>query len=42
MKKVCNSLKNVLQLLAILIGILYVLMVPVGCLVYAIIHGGFF
>lgn len=34
-------MKTILLLLGILVGIAYVLMIPVGCLVYAIINGGF-
>lgn len=36
-----ERIKTILLLLGILAGIAYVLMVPVGCLVYAIVNGGF-
>lgn len=36
-----ERIKTILLLMGILAGIAYVLLVPVGCLVYAIIHGGF-
>lgn len=36
-----ERIKTILLLLGILAGIAYVLMVPVGCLLYAIVNGGF-
>jgi|Go1ome_4_1110791.scaffolds.fasta_scaffold04811_5 hypothetical protein len=42
MKRVFENIKNILIVAACLVGILYVLAVPVGCLIYAFIHGGFF
>lgn len=36
-----ERIKTILLLLGIFAGIAYVLMIPVGCLVYAIINGGF-
>lgn len=42
MKRVFENITNILSVTAYLIGILYVLAVPVGCLIYTFIHGGFF
>lgn len=41
MKKIFETVKSVLLISAILLGIVYVITIPIGCLVYAIIHGGF-
>lgn len=40
MKKAIETLKTILFILVVLLGILYVIMVPIGCLVYAFINGG--
>lgn len=41
MKKVVETVKNILLVVAVLMGVVYVITIPIGCLVYAIIHGGF-
>ncbi len=41
MKKVVEAIKSILLVVAVLMGVVYVITIPIGCLVYAIIHGGF-
>ena len=41
MKKIVETFKNILLVVAVLMGVVYVITIPIGCLVYAIIHGGF-
>lgn len=41
MKKIVEMVKNILLVGAILMGVVYVITIPIGCLIYAVIHGGF-
>ena len=41
MKKIVEMVKSILLVVAVLMGVVYVITIPIGCLVYAIIHGGF-
>ena len=41
MKKIVEMVKSILLVVAILMGVVYVITIPIGCLTYAIIHGGF-
>lgn len=41
MKRVVEVIKSILLVVAVLMGGVYVITIPIGCLVYAIIHGGF-
>mgnify|MGYP006978601238 FL=1 len=41
MKKIVEMVKSKLLVVAILMGVVYVITIPIGCLIYAIIHGGF-
>ena len=41
MKRVVEAIKSILLVVAVLVGIVYVITIPIGCLIYAIIHGGF-
>lgn len=41
MKKIVETVKNILLAVAVLAGIVYVITIPIGCLVYAIVNGGF-
>lgn len=41
MKRVVEAVKSILLVVAILMGVVYVITIPIGCLIYAIIHGGF-
>lgn len=41
MKRVVEAVKSILLVVAVLVGIVYVITIPIGCLIYAIIHGGF-
>ena len=39
MKRIVETVKNILLVVAVLAGIVYVITIPIGCLVYAIIRG---
>lgn len=41
MKKIVEMIKNILLVVAVLMGIVYVITIPIGCLIYAIVNGGF-
>lgn len=41
MKKIVEMIKNILLVVAVLMGVVYVITIPIGCLIYAVIHGGF-
>lgn len=41
MKKIVEMVKSILLVVAILMGVVYVITIPIGCLIYAVIHGGF-
>lgn len=41
MKKIVEMVKSILLVAAILMGIVYVITIPIGCLIYAIVNGGF-
>lgn len=41
MKKIVEMVKNILLVGAILMGVVYVITIPIGCLIYAIVNGGF-
>ncbi len=41
MKRVVEAVKSILLVVAVLMGVVYVITIPIGCLIYAIIHGGF-
>lgn len=41
MKKIVEMIKNILLVVAILMGVVYVITIPIGCLIYAIVNGGF-
>ena len=41
MKKIVEMVKNILLVVAILMGVVYVITIPIGCLIYAVIYGGF-
>jgi len=41
MKKIVEMVKNILLVVAILMEVVYVITIPIGCLIYAVIHGGF-
>ena len=41
MKRVVEVIKSILLVVAVLAGIVYVITIPIGCLVYAIVNGGF-
>lgn len=41
MKKIVETVKSILLVVAILMGVVYVITIPIGCLIYAVIHGGF-
>jgi hypothetical protein len=41
MKRVVEMVKSILLVVAVLMGIVYVITIPIGCLVYAIVNGGF-
>lgn len=41
MKRIVETVKSILLVVAILMGVVYVITIPIGCLIYAVIHGGF-
>lgn len=41
MKRIVETVKNILLVTAVLLGIVYVITIPIGCLIYAIVNGGF-
>lgn len=41
MKRVVEAIKSILLVVAVLVGVVYVITIPIGCLIYTIIHGGF-
>ena len=41
MKRVVETVKSILWIVAVLAGIVYVITIPIGCLIYAIVNGGF-
>ena len=41
MKRIVEMIKNILLVTAVLLGIVYVITIPIGCLIYAIVNGGF-
>ena len=41
MKRVVEAIKSILLVVAVLAGIVYVITIPIGCLIYAIVNGGF-
>lgn len=41
MKKIVETVKSILLVAAVLMGIVYVITIPIGCLIYAIVNGGF-
>lgn len=41
MKKIVEIVKSILLVAAVLMGVVYVITIPIGCLIYAVIHGGF-
>lgn len=41
MKKIVEIVKSILLVVAVLMGVVYVITIPIGCLIYAVIHGGF-
>lgn len=40
MKKIVEMVKNILLVVAILMGVVYVITIPIGCLIYVIVNGG--
>ena len=41
MKRVVETIKSILLIMAVLMGIVYVITIPIWCLIYAIVNGGF-
>ena len=41
MKRIIETIKSILLVVAVLVGIVYVITIPIGCLIYAIVNGGF-
>ena len=41
MKRVVEAIKSILLIMAVLMGIVYVITIPIGCLIYEIVNGGF-
>ena len=41
MKRVVEAIKSILLIMAVLMGVVYVITIPIGCLIYAVIYGGF-
>ena len=41
MKRVVEAVKSILLVVAVLMGVAYVITIPIGCLIYAIVNGGF-
>lgn len=41
MKRVVEVIKSILLAVAVLMGVVYVVTIPIGCLIYAIVNGGF-
>lgn len=40
MKRVVEAIKSILLIMAVLMGIVYVITIPIGCLIYVIVNGG--
>lgn len=41
MKRIVETVQSILLVVAVLVGIVYVITIPIGCLIYAIVNGGF-